>query len=222
MMWGYPAFNMLGSTPTAVLSMLDENPARVKIVSMGTGASFREDGTVEAEATKEFLLDNFDGLDEFTLIQTHPLWRNNKRLIKGLIEDAATDTASQNTKEEIANAALLFDAEGVSRVIEVTGASHAPRCQLVQSMAREEGEIPSTQRWQLVADDIAYPGTMVGDTLIFEEPHRGDDPAKQWPLEQRPTRVFREYFSLPADRKRQFLAQVAGVTQETLMASQLD
>lgn len=215
MMWGAPENNQLGSLPMTILCILNERPEYIGVFSIGSGASQDEHGTLEAVATKNMLLEKFDALDEFSVIRNHRLWPETKEAIRQLAESAITDTDAQNTAEEIANAATLFAACNVTKVIEVTGASHAPRCQLLQGTARSSGVIPPSQHWQLVADDIAYPGTKVSDTLVFEEPHRSDDPILQLPKELRPTKVFRSSLTIPNDEKAAFMAQVAALTTPT-------
>lgn len=206
--WGDSEQQLLGRIPRAVLSILDTNPDQVALITIGTGASKSQTGVYEAELVKKLGLDNFDQLDKFTQIREHPGWHKSRAHIHKLLQSAATDTASKNTREEIANAAELFSHRHIEKVIEVTGASHAPRCQLEQSVAFAEGAIPRSQRWSLVASDVAFYGTEVGDTAIFEEPHRGDDPATGWPKELHAPRVFKQYFSLPAQEKLDFLTQV--------------
>jgi hypothetical protein len=213
MIWGDPEHGNLGSGPEAILSILDEGVSRLDIVTIGTGSSSKPDGTVEAEAMQGLILEKYDGLDEFQVIHSHPLWPENKGIIRSLIEDAALDTTSQNTAEEIARAARLFTVRGLHRVIEVTGASHGPRCQVLQGSAREKGVIPRNQRWRLITDDEPFAWTSAGDTLVIEEPHRGDDPAIHFPPELTPSKVFRKYFQLPQSTRLAFLGRVAHEAQ---------
>lgn len=202
MMWGNPERDRLGTLPTAVLSILDVEPERFKVVTIGTGASQRPDGTVEAAALQEFLLENYQELDEFDRIRNHPLWDAARLSVREMVEKAILDTASQNTQQEIANAADLFSMFNVKRVVEVTGASHAPRCQLVQSVARDAGVIPSSQRWSLVADDVPFPDTTISKTIVFEQPHRGDDPDRNLPEGLGVTDVFRKIFAVKGFERR--------------------
>lgn len=214
MMWGDPSKNILGSLPMAILVILNEGPERFGLITTGTGASSKMDGTTESEATKYFFIRKFDDLEEFARIKNHPRWAADKLLIKKLVNNTINDNVSQNTIEEVANAAVLFRKNRIRRVMEITGASHAPRCELIQSTARARGLIPPSQVWLLIADDVPYSHSKVSDTLVFEEPHRGDDPARDWPRNLRPPDVFREYLNIPPRKRLAFLREVSRLADD--------
>ncbi len=209
MIWGGRDLTKLGTLPTAVLSILNEGPANVSVITMGSGASRNSDGILEAEVIKRLFIEKFDGLDEFPAINAHSQWLEDKEVIRDLVKNSIADIASQNTVEELTQASTLFEQHRVARVIEITGASHGPRCQLMQSVARASGVITASQRWQLVTDDIAYYGTEVGDTLVFEEPHRGGDPIMNILAELHPAKLFRQFFAIPKDDQAAFLEESA-------------
>jgi len=204
----------LGTLPTTILAILNEQPAEISIITFGTGASHDSSGVVEAEVTKNYLLTRFEHLSDFPIIANHPHWLVAKEAIRKLIENSTTDTVSQNTVEEIAHAAELFTQHQITRVIEVTGASHGPRCQLMQNVARASAVIPATQQWQLITDDIAYQDTEAGDTVVFEEPHRGDDPLLKLPPHLRPAKLFRRFFAIPKEKQVAFLEEVAQLVKK--------
>lgn len=80
--------------------------------------------------------------------------QENKEIIHKLVVNAVVDTNSQNTVGELGNATTLFEQHNIVKVIEISGASHTPRCQLLQGVAKAKGTVPNSQQWQLVADDI--------------------------------------------------------------------
>lgn len=209
MVWSGQDASRLGTLPTAILAILDERLSEVSMITFGTGASHDSNGTLEAEVTKRFFIEKFDHLDDFPIIADHPCWPTEKEAIRRLVMASSTDIVSQNTVEEIACAAELFTQHHITRVIEVTGASHGPRCQLMQNVARASSVIPATQQWHLVTDDIAYYNTEAGDTLVFEEPHRSDDPFLNVPARLRPAKLFRKFFMVPKEKQVAFLEEVA-------------
>lgn len=202
MMWGTPETGRMGTVPTAVYNILEEGPEQFGALAMGTGASRREDGTLEAEATHELLTERFDELAEFALIGEHPRWESSKGLLEVLIDDAVVDVWSKNTRYEVAHAAVIFNDLGINRVIQVTARDHAPRCQVVQGEAREAGLIPLSQRWLLVADSVPYLGGLAGGPVVLEQPHRGDDETlTKWDPGLWPANFMNAFFDLPRDRR---------------------
>jgi hypothetical protein len=215
-LWGNPDQQRLGRLPRAVLAILDADPRTIGLVTIGTGASRSENGTFEAELVKHLALQRFGQLDNFTAIRDHPEWPKNGSHIQSLLEASITDTASKNTHQEIGNAATLFSKRKINRVFEVTDPSHGPRCQRDQGVARASGLIPPSQRWHLVTSNVPYPGTTVEDTVVFEVPHRGDDPAIAWPKDKQASRVFSQYFSMSNEDKIGFLNDVDDLAKQWL------
>lgn len=210
MVWGPPDVGRLGTLPTAVLAMLDEGPSNIALLIIGSGGSTSPDGRSEADITKQLFISKFNDLNLIPTISSHPRWSAAKEKVRKLVDSAVVDNITRNTKEEIANAACMFAEHDINSVIHVTGASHGPRCQQLQAVARETGVIPAGQRWRLVTDDIPYPGTSAGDTLVMEEPHRLDDPMQHVARELRPAQLFsRFYYVIPTERRPAFLEELA-------------
>lgn len=214
MVWGDAENVKLGTLPTAILAALNEGVDNITLITLGTGASHDETGSLEAQVTKDFLVSRLNDLEKFPSIRDHPEWQKNKELMARLVDNAVVDLSSQNTNEEIGNAAMLFRQYKITKVIEVTGASHAPRCQLLQGVARAKGVIPNSQQWQLVADDTPYTNTTVGDTVVIEEPHRGDDHILNIPDELRPAKLFRQFYTIPKDQQESFLNELAKLLEK--------
>lgn len=97
-------------------------------------------------------------------------------VLRSRLEQIYLTQRIERSIDEVVSAARIFEEQGVTRVYQVTAASHAPRCVQIQAAARAAGLIPKTQQWVLVADDRSYEGADPFSTLIMEPPHRGDDP----------------------------------------------
>ncbi|HEY5442780.1 MAG TPA: hypothetical protein VIJ68_04540 [Candidatus Saccharimonadales bacterium] len=201
MMWGTPETQSMGSGPMMVLSLLDHGPERVALITMGTGASKREDGAIEAQVSQDFILEKFEELEAFALIANHAAWPDSKKTIHQLIEQAVLDTKSKNTKYEIGQAAVLFQKHNLSQILEVTNRDHGPRCQVGQSFARKSGVIGPEQRWKLIVDDISYLGGLASGSVVLEQPHRGDDETMGWEPPLWPASFMKAFFDLPRDRR---------------------
>lgn len=174
--WGVPEKDSLGSLPKTVNLLLHEAKSEpVEIIVFGNGPSI-VNGLSEGEYGKQYLFDRLGKLRQFpslrAILDDAALVQLKKRL-EGIVMVAPRTTRSI---DEIATAARLFEKHGVTKVWQVTAASHAPRCMQIQSAARAQRLIPQTQQWFLVADDRCYEGADPFSTLIMEVPHRGDDP----------------------------------------------
>lgn len=202
LVWGEPPFKM-GSVPTMVLEALNLLHQTRVVIVFGTGASERM-GLKEAEYTRRFLRERFSGLMSFEAIRTHREFREEKMSISmddsGLcfqwpgpdFEEPHTvtarcsiicETSSQNTVEEIENAAKIFAAQDVGKVIQISCGSHIARCIVNQLQVRESGGIPANQRWYAVADHMTFGGGPIQKTVtVLEKPHRGDDPMLESPV----------------------------------------
>jgi hypothetical protein len=208
-MWGDPEKGMLGTLPATLLAILNDAPEDVRVITMGSGGSRRSDGAWEGEVIRDLFISRFDDFEVFTAISSHPMWDLHKKHLLQLAEQSVLDLMSQNTTDEIANAAKLFSELGITKVLEITGASHGPRCQLAQGAAREARTIPAGQYWTLITDDIPYANTKVSDTAVFEEPHRGDDPVLKLPHKYHGTQVFKKLYEIPPHKRGEFLRGVA-------------
>lgn len=189
LIWGEPP-RQLGSLPMMVFVALTRGIETVAKVVFGTGASKRG-GLFESQYMKKFLQDHFEELAEFEQIADHDDYPKKKGDIEKLLKDIFPETKSNNTKSEIKAAADIFKGEGVTEVIHITCASHAPRCMVLAAKAFEDGDIPDDQVWSVVRDMTTYSGTKAEDVKVFEPPHRGDDQMIGAPLQ--PHQVFGRY-----------------------------
>lgn len=151
LMWGVPEKDSLGSLTIAVELLLTESKDEpVTTILFGSGHS-RRDGLLEGEYAKRYLLRHIKQLREF------PRFAG--------LEDAVLDTLVTRfasaivtpeivrSIDEITDSAELFAKRGVTKVLQVTSANHAPRCVQIQAAARAAGLIPKNQQWFLVADE---------------------------------------------------------------------
>jgi len=168
----------LGTLPRLVLEILKRGPENIGLITIGTGASKR-DGTVESICMRNHLFENLTSILDIPVIKDHPRIKTEEDILTVsalLIQKVFCDTITKNTAEEIRSAAKLFDEVGCTEIYHVSCASHSPRCHLATLIAKEEGVIPADQTWYPVADQMTYAGTKIGDTVVLEKPHRGDDP----------------------------------------------
>lgn len=166
--WGEPP-NLLGRVPKAVLVTLEED---AMLLGFGTGAS-ESNGKKEAEFIRDYLLEHFFELAEFTAFKGIDLARARKRIAKV----AKTETQSQNTKEEAEFAVDILEECGVEKLFVVSSPVHLPRClrDYCAALEKKKSKIliyatPSQTYWG---------GPMLSDLVIFEPPHRPDDSTGQ-------------------------------------------
>ena len=196
--------NKLGIMPTTVLELLNAfiRGDDVKAVVFGSGGS-QKDGIKESEYTKRFLLEHIKELGEFLAIGTHPGFKSpeGQRFLKKHLAEIICDTSSQNTLQEVENAAAIFTKQGINHVIDISCGSHLPRCIVIQQQVREAGKIPAEQRWYAVPDDMTFGDLPIQKSVvILEAPHRGDDPMIS--AELMPHQVFPRIFRLSPERRR--------------------
>lgn len=205
--WGEPPYKM-GSLPKMVHAVLLEGFDNITLIVFGTGASER-DGLKEAECMKQFLADHLSGLSQFSLLTAYDNFRSLN--LHDLLKKIVLDVESQNTLEEIRNAARLFSKMGVSRVIEISRGSHMPRCVQNSLQARTDGDIPPNQLWYAFPDDQSFFGTTVNDVTILEPPHRGDDPMRFLSRDLWPSTLAKRIFKIPFKKRADFLNDLAGL-----------
>lgn len=175
LVWGVPEEDSLGSLPKVIELLLGEPACEpITAIVFGCGPSTK-DGLSEGEYTKRYLLEHLDGLRAFPRFAERLDEPALAALRKRLEQIVVTDTLERSI-DEVVQAARIFEEHGVTRVFQVTAASHAPRCMQLQSVARAAGLVPKTQHWSLVADDRCYEGNDPQSTVVFEPAHRGDDP----------------------------------------------
>lgn len=209
LVWGEPP-DKLGSVPTMVLEVLEAMRADVytRAIVFGTGAS-EKDGLKEAEYTKRFLLEHLTELQEFTAIGNHPDFQEpeDRGFLRKLFAEIICETNSQNTLQEVENAAKIFAKHSVTHIIQISCGSHLPRCIVIQRQMREAGKIPPEQRWYAVADDITFGNLPIQKSVvILEAPHRGDDPMVSAAI--KPHEVIPGLFGLPVPERVQVLAEM--------------
>jgi hypothetical protein len=231
MLWGLEIGQerRLGMLPTTALAILDAPPGRVRILTIGSGASVLEVGNgeteLEAEVIKSTMVEGFDRLEEFDLIRDHPNWQDPvaRQRLHDIVADAETDTEAENTTDEIANAAALFERLNVTRAIQVTSSSHGPRCLIERNHARElKMIVPRSQRWSMVTDDEPFALAFLSDPLVIEPPHRSDDPKLAWPESLWPTELMRDFYKLPPNAQLLFAHCARGFIEQALESGNLD
>ena len=203
LMWGEPPEKM-GSLTRMVLEILDRGTENIGASVFGTGASER-DGVKEAECMKEFIQERFDELRQFFAIAGHPRFEECEEDLEDLIDGIICDTESKNTATEVENAAGVFASKECTKIYQISCGSHIPRCVLEMEKARERGVIPTTQYWYAVADDMVYEKTAIGDIVVLEPPHRGDDPLLKQGIS---LSVIQGLFHLSVEKRIECLKQI--------------
>lgn len=206
LVWGVPEEDSLGSLPKVVELLLDEPACEpITTIVFGCGPSTK-DGLSEGEYTKRYLLEHLDGLRAFPRFSGRLDDAMFTTLRKRLEEIVVTERIERSL-DEVVHASRIFTECNVTRVFQVTAASHAPRCMQLQSVARAAGLVPKTQQWFLVADDRCYEGSDPQSTVVFEPAHRGDDPI--YGLSPSITDVLRNYqYGLSAEDKKALISLI--------------
>lgn len=175
LVWGVPEEDSLGSLTKVVELILQESSGEpIGMILFGGGPS-EKDGLCEGQYLKKYLLDHLDEITKFPRFSgavTPDVLRKLEERVKNIV----VTEKFERSMNEVAIAAERFKDSGITKVYQVTAASHAPRCVQIQCAARVQGLIPKEQQWFLVADDRCYEGTDPFSTAVFESPHRGDDP----------------------------------------------
>lgn len=175
--WGAPS-ERAGRVPVGVFVALREE---ADLMVFGSGAS-KKDGLLESEATARLLWERFDELAGFSIFKDHlPGLKHPEtsgRYRERIESILHLDTASRNTREEIANAGRFFIDRDVERVILVSSPTHLPRCLRDACAIYGEGQGMSGLLQGLYAAPsiTGYPGYTAADVVIFEPPHRPDRP----------------------------------------------
>jgi hypothetical protein len=182
----------------------DEEIASIVI---GRGPS-RRDGLDEGDYSKKFLLDNFDRLEEFELLK--PLFAqlsgDERAALRRAMENVVITSEVLTTLAEITEAAKIFNEAQVDKVIQISAASHAPRCIKQQSVLQRAGVINKSQLWQTVATDMSYHGTKPEDVCVIEPLHRLDQPLTY--IRPGLSEVILPYFSFNDEEKKAFIKTV--------------
>lgn len=204
LVWGVPAEDRLGDlTKLIELILREADTEPVTCIVIGTSAATKV-GLLEGEYTKKFLLDRLDALTAFPRLKNRlqQLSEDDYALLRSRLENIVVTPIVKNTSEELIAAARIFREQDIHEVVQITAASHGPRCVQVQAVAREQGHIPKDQLWYVMITDMCFKDAAPLTTLVLEPPHRGDDPM----VDFKPTlpEVLRPYiYDLsPADKKK--------------------
>lgn len=218
MVWGDPAQDKMGTLPTLawlVLTAPVDQP--VKAIIIGCGPSIKSDLS-ESEFTKQHLLDRLDQLREFPRLRSllEALSTEQKEQFDQTMHSIISMRVIKNTAEEVAVASRAFGERGITKVMQVCVASHAPRCVQVQGTARFDGVIPKDQQWAVVASDTCFPDAIPADTLVLEPPHRGDDPM----LDFRPTmgQALRPSLYAAPEQKKELITLINDYVQRNVIS----
>ena len=207
--WGYPDAGELGRAPKGVLVAHQE---QADVLVFGTGASERvvdRDGKrvvmKEGEYTLDYLLQHFDELADFPAFGKVDL----EALRRQIESTAVAESRSQNTREEVVEAAEHFLERGVERMILVSSPTHISRCVRDAYSALESARF-ARLRHQLFAtpSDSSYLGSRAEDVVIFEPPHRADRHSA--PIHLNVSRILR----IPASELGGFLKRLHRLLQE--------
>jgi hypothetical protein len=164
--WGSPPHEP-GRIPMAVYVAVKED---ADVIVFGTGASERG-GKKESEFTREYLLEHFSELEEFSCFDGMAIGQQRDRM--EAISVAECD--SRNTLDEMGAAGRIFLEKGIEKAILVSSPTHIPRCIRDALEVFQAPEFATLKRnLYAVASDTSYLGGRVEDVVIFEPPHRGD------------------------------------------------
>lgn len=193
--WGKPPY-LLGRLPRGVVVALRE---KASIVVFGTGASER-DGKKEAEVARDYLLEHFAELAQFTDFQGVDLEAEKRRMQR----IAAVETHSQNTAQEVRLAGRMFQEAGVDKIILVSSPTHISRCVRDAFIAFNEDDTLRHFTHSLFAtpSQTCFPGTTAQDVAIVEPPHRPDRTASSLNL------LVQRMLRVPSDKQEGFLAEL--------------
>lgn len=187
-----------------------------EIVSIVIGSTDNyKDGLAHGEYAKKYCLDRLDELPKFSQIKPllEGLSEEESKKFRELMQDIAPIHPIKNTAGEVAEAAKLFAEMGIEEVVQIGAASHAPRCVQLQQAARADDTIPVGQYWLFRGADVCFAGAEPLDTVIFEPPHRDDDPMLGF--EPKMVDVLRPYqYALDSEDKKELIQDVAAFMKE--------
>ncbi len=208
LVWGDPERNELG-VGAKLFEYLLTTPPNAPIHTVIYNGPSRKQGLSEGEYTLRFLQDKQHHLPDFPKLKS--LYDSASSRVRATFADRVgqiyVGESIADTYDEIHRAALYFQQLGVTYIVHIAAATHAPRCIQLQAKVREDGFIPSDQLWCTVSSDRPFAGRKASDVLVVEPPHRADDPL----LHYTPTlaSLVRRYYGLSPSGKKQFIADVA-------------
>lgn len=215
LMFGDPENDAMGSFATLAEVVLRRMP-HDEITSIVLGSTdMQKDGLSHGEYAKQYMLSRYDELAKFSRLGPllHRLTDEELHRFHDLLENIEITPTIKNTAGEISAAVKIFADAGVEEAIHIASLSHAPRCIQLQSAARADGTIPPGQLWLLRASDAPYADADPFSTLIFEAPHRDDDPMLGF--EPKMVDVMRPYqYALSPENKQQLIQHIDEFMQE--------
>jgi len=164
--WGEPP-DSLGRLPKGVLVVLEE---KAVLMGFGTGAS-EIDGKKEAEFTRDYLMEHFFELAEFSAFQGVDLIKAREKVEK----IAKLEMKSQNTREEAEFAVEMLEECGIEKLFLVSSPIHLPRCfKEFYTVFEEKGNKLLIQNLYATPSQTCWGGSTVKDVVIVEPSHRTD------------------------------------------------
>lgn len=207
LVWGDPARDELGVGAKLFEYLLTEpSDTRVHTI-VYSGPSSKQDMN-EGEYTLRFLRDKLPAMTDFPKLKRlfdNALPSQREAFARRVAAIKAGEVIA-DTYDEIHRSAAYFHGLGITQIIHIAAASHAPRCIQLQTKVREDGFIPAGQLWYTIASDRPFAGRKASDVVVVEPPHRADDPL----LHYSPTlaSLVRRYYGLTPTAKKQFIADV--------------
>ena len=165
--WGTPA-DAVGRLPKGVAVAVQQ---QAEVIVLGTGAS-KMDGKLEAEYTRDFLLEHFSELTQFQLFQGIDV-KSIRPKIERILK---TEIRSQNTYEEIKLALEIFKSADVTNVFLVSSPTHLPRClrDACEVLSEDQRLSSFIQNLYAAPSQTPHHGASARDVAISEPPHRPD------------------------------------------------
>ena len=217
-MWGDPAKDQLGTLTKFVDCLLDL-PAGEEVFAVIYSGPSEKNGMMEGVYTKRFLVQRLDELRNFPRLRKKldRLSVDEHQLFLERVHGLHTGHLLRNTMDELESAAAYFSDKGVSKVLQIAAASHAPRCIKLQALVRSEGLLSKDQQWFMVASDTCFNGGNPSEVVILEPAHRADDP--MYGVHPSLPEVLRRYqYDLDATSRRDALLKIGQVVADELAA----
>ena len=189
--WGNPRKGIYGR---AAKGLVQADLHNADLIIWGTGGS-QKDGMKESQYTFHYAVSHAQDLPTyrgFDVYQIEAMLKARSHL----------DLETQNTTEEIMAALLECHKRGIMELILVSSPTHIARC--LQEATKVLAETPSQTLVYATASDTCFAGSIPGDVVIVEPPHRGDLP--KWQTHRYVRAMFQVMREGP-DTFRRFLDQ---------------
>ncbi len=194
----------IGTGPLGLLIAMKKGAQLV----FGTGAS-EKDGLKECEYTATFLRGRLGLLNQFPEFAGYRQYDpyQLEAIFRPILREAHLDTASKNTDQEVQNVVAFARSIGATEIIAVTSPGHNARCGNTAAVLDEKRECDFSGLGYMVrAARSSTPEFCAGHTVIFEHPHRGDDPMIRSPL--MPHEVFPLLFKVPPSERMELFGRI--------------